>query len=256
VGGAKSCRGGRHRPAAPTGSLTNPHCLQWLRMSTMTGMPATGLPDPEELEVLLREHAARTAVVGAAVAMAAGNEQPAAHVGMADRERGLCVVPETRFQIGSVTKTMVATVVIKLAGQGRLQLDDPVVIHVPELGDAPWGRCVTVRHLLSNTGGIPPGAAAERFSTSGDDCLARLAADLATQPLLFEPGSAWSYGNTSWSLAGRIIETVCGTVWEEEAMQAELFTPAGGHQQQPGPRTLPLPVPRAASAPRRHDATV
>jgi CubicO group peptidase (beta-lactamase class C family) len=65
------------------------------------------------------------------------------------------VVPETRFHIVSVTKTLVATVLARLHGKGRISFDDPVAKHVPEVQGAKWSETVTLRHLLANTAGLP-----------------------------------------------------------------------------------------------------
>jgi CubicO group peptidase (beta-lactamase class C family) len=183
--------------------------------------------DEGELADLLRWGMQQTGVTGAAVAFFADGLECAAYAGLADAEGDLPVLPDTRFQIASVTKPMVATVIVRLADQGRLSLDDPVSLHVPELAGTSWGDQVSVRHLLANTGGVPLSAAVEAsFPADGDDCLARLAATLAGQQPMFAPGSWWSYANAGWSLLGRVIETICGTTWES-AMQSELFRPAG-----------------------------
>ena len=174
-----------------------------------------------------RLHAAReaSAVVGASLGVLSGNEVEIVHSGLADLERELQVSDQTRFQIASITKPMVATVIAKLASERKLGLHDAIDAHVPELAGSHWGERVTILDLLANRGGVPLTAAVEfEFVGNGDDCLAQLAATVAQQPPSFEAGSSWSYSNTGWCLLGRAIETICGEAWEE-AMRHELFEP-------------------------------
>lgn len=178
-----------------------------------------------ELGRLLDRCLRATSVVGASLGVLSDGSVEVAHAGLADRERSTPIRDDTRFQIASVTKPMVATVVAKLADEGRLRLDDTLAGRIPELHRSGWGEHVTILDLLANRGSVPLSAAVEfDFDEEGDDCLARLAAVVATQPLTFPPGSAWSYNNTGWCLLGRVIEAVCGATWEV-AMRSELFDP-------------------------------
>ncbi len=89
------------------------------------------------------------------------------------------VTPETLFSVGSLTKSMVATVIARLAEAGRLSLDDPVAAHVPELRGGGWAQGATLRDLLANRSGLPLCAGLE-FDLAGkgdedDGALSRLA---------------------------------------------------------------------------------
>ena len=96
----------------------------------------------------------------------------AAGFGWADREAGVAATAETPYRIASITKTMTAAVVVSLAHEGKLDLDEPVARVLPEGPD--WTERVTVRQLLSHTSeSDPPGTA---FSYSGRyDLLSRVA---------------------------------------------------------------------------------
>src|SRR5215207_8745926 len=85
---------------------------------------------------LLREHASTHSVPGAAVGLLRQGAATTAHCGVADVTTQEPVTPETRFSVGSLTKSMVATVIARLAKAGRLSLEDSVAAHVPELGAA------------------------------------------------------------------------------------------------------------------------
>jgi D-alanyl-D-alanine carboxypeptidase len=169
-------------------------------------------------------------VPGAAVGVLREGMVTAAYHGVADVTTGEPVRAETRFSVGSLTKSMVATVVARLAEAGRLSLDDPVATHVPELRGRGWVDSATVRDLLANRAGLPLRAALEfGFAERNDedeDALSRLAADI---PAGVRAADFWSYTNVGWCLLGRVIEAATGTAWED-AMRRLLFARAGMNQ--------------------------
>jgi CubicO group peptidase (beta-lactamase class C family) len=183
--------------------------------------------DGEELASLLRQHALRNSVPGAAIGILREGMAATACFGAADVTTGEPVTPRTRFSAGSLTKSMVATVIAGLAGAGRLSLDDPVAVHVPELRASGWAERATVRDLLANRSGLPLRAGLEfgfeRRPEQDDGALSRLVADAAAGG---PAGGFWSYTNVGWCVLGRVIETAAGAVWEE-AMRRHLFDRAG-----------------------------
>jgi CubicO group peptidase (beta-lactamase class C family) len=72
--------------------------------------------------------------------------------GMADLERNVPLTPQSVVEAGSVSKQFTAGVVLLLAQQGKLSLDDPVRKYIPELPD--YGTVITIRHLLNHTSGL------------------------------------------------------------------------------------------------------
>ena len=152
-----------------------------------------------------------------------------AYHGVADVSRGEPVTPQTRFSLGSLTKPMVATVILRLTEAGQLSLADSVAAHVPELRRASWARSATVRDLLANRAGLPLRSATEFgfsvHSDSDDQALSRLVAEVATDSAGFAR-HFWSYTNVGWCVLGRVIETATGTPWEV-AMRRYLFEDAG-----------------------------
>ena len=169
-----------------------------------------------DLTALLREHAVQQLVPGAAIGLLRDGVATSACFGVADVRTGQPVTPETLFSVGSLTKSMVATVIARLAQAGRLSLEDPVAAHVPELRAVGWAQRATVRDLLANRSGLPLSDGLE-FDFDGrpeedDGALSRLAADVASA---VPAGTFWSYTNVGWCLLGRVIETVSGTSWED-----------------------------------------
>ncbi|MEV0230543.1 serine hydrolase domain-containing protein [Nonomuraea sp. NPDC050786] len=145
-------------------------------------------------------------------------------------------------RIGSNTKTFIATVVLQLVAEGRIELDAPVADYLPEFG---LDRRITVRMLLQHTSGVfnftgeyyddgtfVPGIPAttagkewvdNRFTTYRPEDLVRLA---LSKPARFEPGTDWSYANTNYVLARLLIEKVTGRPYAEE-MRRLILGPLG-----------------------------
>jgi CubicO group peptidase (beta-lactamase class C family) len=181
------------------------------------------------LEALLRQHASSHSVPGAAVGILRDGVAATAYFGVADVTSGEPVTPETHFSVGSLTKSMVATVIARLAAEGRLSLDDPVAAHVPELRGSVWAERATLHDLLANRSGLPLRAGLEfgfdARKDEGDAALSRLAADV---PRDVPRADFWSYANVGWCLLGRTIETITHATWEE-AMRRYLAS-AGMHE--------------------------
>jgi CubicO group peptidase (beta-lactamase class C family) len=156
-------------------------------------------------------------VPGAAIGILREGTATTAYYGVADVSTGEPVTPETLFSVGSLTKSMVATVIARLAEARRLSLDDPVAAHVPELRGSGWAQGATLRDLLANRSGLPLRAGLE-FDFDGrpdedDAALSRLVADVgaASTPAV----NFWSYTNVGWCLLGRVIETATEAAWED-----------------------------------------
>jgi CubicO group peptidase (beta-lactamase class C family) len=183
--------------------------------------------DKADLTDLLREHASRHSVPGAAIGVLQAGASTTAYDGVEDVTMDETVTSETRFSVGSLTKPMVATVVARLAEEGLLSLDDPVATRVPELRRIGWAERATLRDLLANRSGLPLRNELEfGFVGRKDQEVAGLAEDLGAAV----PGSeVWSYSNVGWCLLGRAIEAATGATWED-AMRRHLFDSAGMRQ--------------------------
>src|SRR5947208_6524520 len=115
--------------------------------------------DEGALGALLGRHAPLHSVPGAALGILRDGETTTACYGVTDVRTGNPVTPHARFSPGSLTKSMVATVVARLAQAGRLSIDDPVATHVPELRGVGWAEGATIRDLLANRSRVPLRAA-------------------------------------------------------------------------------------------------
>ena len=145
--------------------------------------------------------------------------------GLADVEQRVGATTETRFRTASVAKTLTATAVLQLAERGTLDLDAPIQQYCSAFPTKPWP--VTARQLLGHLGGVrhytKPGESTgtEHFFTVTDS-LKLFAAD----PLLFEPGSKFSYTTYGFSVLGCAIEGVSKTLYGDY-MRTHVFGPAG-----------------------------
>lgn len=147
-----------------------------------------------------------------------------------DRPRGA----EDHYRVGSVTKTFVATVLLQLEGEGRLDLSDTVDHWLPGVvrGHGHDGSRVTLRQLLNHTSGIYDYYADDDFAASFrlrdgffkhryDTWHPRQLVSVAMrhEPYSFEPGKSWHYSDTNYILAGMIIQKVTGRAYADEVRQ-------------------------------------
>ncbi|MCC9307920.1 beta-lactamase family protein [Kitasatospora sp. RB6PN24] len=135
-----------------------------------------------------------------------------ATAGVADTTTGRRRTPRDRFRIGSITKTFVATVLLQLAAEGRVDPDDTVERWLP--GTAP---AVTVRMLLNHTSGIfnytDDLVALNSHETHTPESLVQIA---SAHPPAFAPGADWAYSNTNYVLVGKLVERIGGRALADE----------------------------------------
>jgi D-alanyl-D-alanine carboxypeptidase len=148
--------------------------------------------------------------------------------GFANLEHDVPVTPDTVFELASVTKQFTATAIMKLVEAGKLQVDDPILWHLPR-GPETW-KGITVRHLLTHTSGLPGLAEGFKALRSGGERLNYSAAQLfeaATKDALgFAPGERWEYSDVGYFLLGMIIEHASGERYRD-VVEARFFRPLG-----------------------------
>lgn len=134
-------------------------------------------------------------VASAAVIENAGVEPQAFWVPASDREPA--------FLAYSITKILTAVVILELSDAGQLRLDDRLVKWFPHIAHADH---ITLRHLLSHTGGIPDYGGVRAYheavksSPSTPWSFDRFAAETFDKGLWFEPGQGWAYSNPGYML--------------------------------------------------------
>ena len=134
---------------------------------------------------------------------------------------------DTDFRIASNTKTMTAAVIMELAQEGKLSLDDPVSKDVPGV---PNGDNITIAEVLEMRSGLYDYTSAPEVSASIDHdanrawSSAEVLAIAFAHPPNFPPGTAFESSNTNYALLGHIAEKVGGKPLAQ-AMQTRLFGP-------------------------------
>lgn len=166
-------------------------------------------------------------IPGAALGVLSGKREEHAIFGVASLSSLRPVLPDTLFQIGSVSKTFTATAIWRLIEQGALALDAPVRRYLRglRLRDEQTAAAVTVANLLEHT----PGWYGDEMFDTGDDpgALGRyIDTRLPEVPQLFGCGKFFSYNNAGFMLLGRLVETAANTDFND-AMQRLVLGPLG-----------------------------
>jgi CubicO group peptidase (beta-lactamase class C family) len=179
-----------------------------------------------ELDELITNLMARYHIPGVAVGLWQNGQAQTAGFGVTNTEHPLPVHADTLFQIGSITKTLTGTVLMRLVEQDRLDLDAPVRRYLPDLKLADEGAAVavTVRQLATHSGGW----VGDFFDDCGpgDDALARMLDKVARLPQIAPLGEVFSYNNAGFYIAGRVIEAITGQTYEQAA-RALVLEPLG-----------------------------
>lgn len=168
----------------------------------------------------------RLKVPGVSIGIWHKGKEYAEGFGVTSVEHPLPVTADTLFQTGSISKTFTGTLLMKLAEDGKVDLDAPVKKYIEDfkVQDPDVTQKVTVRHLLTHMGGW----VGDYFNDfgNGDDALDKMVKDIARLPQVQPMGTIWSYNNTGFNVASRIIEVVTEKPYEQAAQEL-LFDPLG-----------------------------
>ncbi len=172
--------------------------------------------------------------------------------GLADRARGTPMTLATRLRFASVGKMFTATAVLRLISDGRVRLDGRVGDYLPDYPNREVAAKVTVRQLLTHTGGT-----GEQINLAdgwkGDNATLRTLADYVARQgdraPRFEPGSKDDYSNYGYLLLGRIVEAATGQDFYA-AIDRLVLRPAGMTHTGYAPESVAVPG-RAPSYARR-----
>ncbi|MGB7281373.1 MAG: serine hydrolase domain-containing protein [Candidatus Acidiferrum sp.] len=136
----------------------------------------------------------------------------AAGYGFADVDKRIAVNERHLFEIGSITKSFVALVLLQMRDEGKLDLHAPVLDYLPELPiEAHFGP-ITIHHLLTHTSGLP-----DNLGVFVGDPDARIVQG-------FTPGEHFHYCNTGFDMLGLLAEKLDGRPWRE-CVRARIFAP-------------------------------
>ncbi|MFI2213427.1 serine hydrolase domain-containing protein [Streptomyces sp. NPDC020141] len=188
--------------------------------------PAGRTPDLARWQARLDELRAEHRVPAASLAILVDGTVHELASGVLHRGTGVEATTDSVFQLGSIAKIYTATLIMRLAESGELDLDAPVTDVLPEfsVADPAATREITIRRLLSHTSGLTCDFTYD--GGRGDDCLARYVEAARGVALDCPPGTALSYSSVGYNVLGRIVEVVTGKVWDE-ALRDLLLTPLG-----------------------------
>jgi D-alanyl-D-alanine carboxypeptidase len=174
----------------------------------------------DRVGLALEHHLENSHAAGAALALTDGEEILGVAVrGVADAASGTPVRPETRFQIGSISKSFAGIVALQEAEAGRLDLHTSVNEILPWLDlPEPFGP-ITLHHLMTHTAGLATGTE-EAPTLHGALWLAR------TVPPTAAPGELFWYSNVGWKIVGACLERVTG-VSVPDLLMERVLGPAG-----------------------------
>lgn len=141
--------------------------------------------------------------------------------GMADREKGIPNNKDTKFKIGSITKTFTAIAILQLQEKGKLSIENNLSQYFE---DFPNAEKIKIKHLLNHTSGLPQKWRDdwyEKRKLSFESIINKI----KKKELLFEPGQDEEYSNCGYALLTYIIESVSGMPYDEYC-QKNIFEPA------------------------------
>ncbi|HRQ64976.1 MAG TPA: serine hydrolase domain-containing protein [Xanthomonadaceae bacterium] len=227
--------------------------------------PADGDP-VAALDRRVATEVARAGLPGATFAVLRGGEivHLRAH-GVADADHDAALSPHARMRIASVSKPITAIALLRLAEQGRLDLDvpvlEPLAARLPEGFQPHAGFAgLSTRHLLAHCGGFDHGQGpdpmlnarrmGQRLGVPSPPPVEAIVVWALSRPPDFPPGSRCVYSNLGYAVLGRVIEAVTGQDYGQ-AVHALVLRPAGVPDMR---LAASLPAERAPDEPRYHDA--
>ncbi len=145
--------------------------------------------------------------------------------GPANAKGNIMNTTESVYRIGSITKTYTSVLILQLAEQGKLTLDDPLSKYVKNF---PKADKITVKQLLTHTSGIPnysalPDLESWHYKPITPDSLVNKVRNL---PFAFQPGEGYGYSNTNYIFLGMILEQIYGDKYENIVLK-QICKPAG-----------------------------
>lgn len=170
------------------------------------------------IDGLFRDYAVKNHYPGFVYGIVAGGKLVfTGSVGYANTGKKVPATTLSDFRIASMTKSFVSVAILQLRDAGKLRLDDPASMYIPELkgqeGPASDAPVITIRHLLTHSAGFP------EDNPWGDRQLAVTDADLLAmvrRGISFSnsPGISYEYSNLGFTLLGYIVQKVSGQTYE------------------------------------------
>jgi CubicO group peptidase (beta-lactamase class C family) len=181
-----------------------------------------------ELDQLIQSYVDKQSLLGVAIAVIKDGEVAYSKGwGKASVETNLAVTPSTFFSLGSVSKTLCATLIMRLVEEEKLELDKHIINYLPKLkfSNQNLGNKITLRHVLSHTTGLP--ASGKTQGPGYPEALGEFVHEqIPYYSFLAEPGTLFLYSNTVFCIAGHIAEVVTGKYYDA-LVQEYILAPLG-----------------------------
>lgn len=190
------------------------------------------------LEQYVNQYAERHRLPGIALAIFRDKQLHQFATGTLNVDTGVGVTPDSIFQIGSITKVMTTCLVMQLVDEGKVDLDTPVQYYLRDyiIADPKASETITVRQLLNHTSGMAGDFFPDDQGHEGN-LIARYVDRCNLLPLVHPPGALYSYSNSGFVIAGRLIEVIRGISWHQ-AMEDYIFKPLGMNRAVADPKEL------------------
>jgi len=186
--------------------------------------------DARQVRMFLEQMRNETGAPGISVAVSSGGRIILSEgVGLAELENRIPATGATVHNIGSVSKTLAVVGIMRLVELGLVKLDDPIRRYAPYFPIK--SHPITIEHILTHTSGIrhyKPGEFGKNnlLEKQHFTKLEEAVAHFKDDPLLFEPGTLWSYSSHACNLLQAVIETASGVGFEDFLM-LQIWEPAG-----------------------------
>jgi CubicO group peptidase (beta-lactamase class C family) len=196
-----------------------------------TGGPSRKLSDQQvvrNLRASLSELVAQDRFSGAVLLAKDDQILFAQAYGFANRAFNVPNKVNTKFNLGSMGKMFTAVAILQLAQQGKLSLNDVLVKVAPDYPNKDVASKITIHQLLTHTSGLGD-FFGKAFQDTPKDQFTTIQSHLplfVANPLLFEPGTKWSYSNAGFIVLGLVIEKVSGETYYDYVRE-HVFKPAG-----------------------------
>ena len=173
-----------------------------------------------DLEEALHHHH----VAGASAAVFHKGELTTASAGITNVTTGIEITDDTLMHIGSIAKVFTTTLIMQLVDEGLLDLDDPILQHLPELKlkDKEALQCITVKMLLNHTSGID-GDVQPDYGHD-EETIEKAILRFAELGQMHKPGAEMSYCNGAMVIVGYLAQQITGKSWYD-LIKEKIYVP-------------------------------
>jgi CubicO group peptidase (beta-lactamase class C family) len=198
--------------------------------ATACAQPPIPTPSVAEVDAYIERGMKQLDIPGSAVSLFANGAITHAKGFGAIDSSGTPVTAETPFQLGSISKSFTALIVLQLADEGRLSLDDPISKYIPyfQTKEKLSSDQITVRFLLNHRSGLTTLAGNSHQDTTyrGADAMERVIRQFQSTQLFAVPGERFQYSNANYILLAQLIESIEQSPFEK-VVAARIFVKLG-----------------------------